>query len=283
MRELTLSPKPPYSLAQSVAGSNPSRRFVDGVLDMVIAAAGSPTRARVWQRPDGGICVRLDGDTSDAAVDHLRFILALDDDHGPFLAMAGRDRLLRDLVLRRRGLRPLRTATVAHALVQAIAGQLITAREARLIERRILGRICAVHDGLFLPPTAAGLQTLSAAELVRCGLAPRRAAALARVVRTLDLERLRSVSTAAAVARIQRERTLGPWSAGVLALYGLGRYEHGLVGDLSLMRLCDNLLGRRATSEDTAALLARYGDWAGLAGVHLMRHPLARQRQLHAA
>ena len=70
--------------------------------------------------------------------------------------------------------------------------------------------------------------------------------------------------------RIVEERTLGPWSAGVICLYGLGRYEHGLVGDLGLIKLCTRLLGRPATSEDTAELLAPYGDWAGLASVYLL-------------
>ena len=283
MLEFTLSPTQPYSLAQSAWRASPSRRFADGVLHTVFAVSDEPTAARVWQRRDGDLVVHLGGDTSSAAVAHLRFVLAVDDDHRPFLEIARRDRLLRDLVDRRRGLRPMRTSTVAHSLLQAVAGQLITAREARQIERRVIASICPAHVGLFLPPSTAALRTLAAADLVRCGLAPRRAAALARVVRTLDVERLRGVPTAAAIARIERERTLGPWSAGVVAVYGLGRYEHGLVGDLSLIRLCDNLLGRPATAHDTSRLLARYGEWAGLASVHLMSHPLARHRAMHAA
>ena len=54
-------------------------------------------------------------------------------------------------------------------------------------------------------------------------------------------------------------------------LHGLGRYDRGLVGDLGLIRLCGELLGRRAEAEDTAELLARYGEWAGLASLHLLR------------
>lgn len=281
--EVTFAPIRPYSLVQSAWGSNPCRRLEDGVLTVAFVVSDRPTAAQVWQRGDGDVVARLTGDASEAAVAHLRFVLAVDEDHRPFLEMARHDELLRALVDRRRGLRPLRTSTVAHALLQAVAGQLITAGEARQIERRILNRVCRPHAGLVLPPTPADLRTLSAADLVRCGLAPRRAAALARVVRTLEVERLRDVPTDAAVARVIRERTLGPWSAGVIAVYGLGRYEHGLVGDLGLMRLCDNLLGRRATADDTARLLERYGAWAGLAGVHLLRHPLARQRLLHAA
>ena len=281
--DVVLAPVPPYSLAQSAHGSDPTRRFRDGVLEMVFAVDGSPMFAQVWQRPDGTLHARVDGDARDAAVAHLRFVLAIDVDHRVFLELAAADALLGPLVSRRRGLRPVRTSTVAHALVQAVAGQLITAREARLIEYRIVASCSRSHAGLLLPPTTEGLRAVSAAELTRTGLAPRRAAALARVVRTLDVERLRNVATDRAVVRIARERTLGPWSAGVIALYGLGRYEHGLVGDLGLIRLCANLLGREATAEDTHRLLVRYGVWAGLAGIHLMHHPLARKRVAHAA
>jgi 3-methyladenine DNA glycosylase/8-oxoguanine DNA glycosylase len=99
-----------------------------------------------------------------------------------------------------------------------------------------------------------------------------------RVARTLDLERLRRVPAAAAVARICAEPTLGPWSAGVIACQGLGSYAHGPVGDLGLLKLCTALLGRRAEVSDTAELLGRYGEWAGLAASHLLLHPLAHAR-----
>jgi 3-methyladenine DNA glycosylase/8-oxoguanine DNA glycosylase len=283
MPDLILSPVQPYSLSQSAWGSDPTRRFRDGVLEVAFAVDDQATLARVWQRPDGDLGVRLDRAADEHAVAHLRFLLAVDVDHAPFLAMATGDPLLRDVVSRRRGLRPVRVSTVAHALVQAVAGQLITAREARLIEHRIVALTSLRHGDLWLPPTCEGLRARSAAEFARTGLAPRRAAALARVVQTFDVERLRGVATDRAVARIERERTLGPWSAGVIAVHGLGRYEQGLVGDLGLIRLCGNLLGREATADDTQRLLARYGEWAGLAGVHLMRHPLAGQRLSRAA
>ena len=282
MDEATLTPIQPYSLVQSVWGSNPTRQMRDGVLETVFEVEGGPVHARVWQRRDGSVAARVTRPT-DEALATLRFLLAVDADHRPFLELAAADPLLRDVVSRNRGLRPMRTATVAHALVQAVAGQLITAREALAIERRILMLAGRPHAGMTLPPTVEDLRSVSAAQLTRAGLAPRRAAALARVVRTLDLERLRAVDTQRAVARISRERTLGPWSAGVIALSGLGRTDHGLVGDLGLIRLCSHLLGRPATADDTRCLLERYGPWAGIASVHLLRHPLARTRVARAA
>ena len=66
---------------------------------------------------------------------------------------------------------------------------------------------------------------------------------------------------------------------GTFFLHGLGRYDRGLVGDLGLIELCGALLGRRAEAEDTAKLLERYGEWAGLASLHLLRAAPAHVRQ----
>ena len=169
-----------------------------------------------------------------------------------------------------RGMRPLRTGTVTHALVKALCGQLISAREARRIEARLLRLAAPEHAGLHLPPTRAAFAPYSPAQLCAHGLVARKASALVRISRAFDLEKLRSVRTDVAVSRIVEERTLGPWSAGMICLYGLGRYEHGLVGDLGLIKFCTARLGRQATSEDTAELLAPFGEWAGLASLYLL-------------
>ena len=56
---------------------------------------------------------------------------------------------------------------------------------------------------------------------------------------------------------------IGPWSVGVVALEGLGRYDHGIVGDLSLVKLHSALTGRWVDGHETAALLAPYGSGRG--------------------
>ena len=103
------------------------------------------------------------------------------------------------------------------------------------------------------------------------GLATQRASALVRVCRTIDLEGLRGLPIEAVEARLLRERGFGRWSLGVVALSGLGSYRHGLVGDLGLVKLCSALRGRWVDLPETAELLAPYEEWAGLAGVYLMR------------
>jgi DNA-3-methyladenine glycosylase II len=276
--ETVLRPRGPYSLQASAARSDATRRYHGGVLDLVVVTPAGPAQIRVWQRRDGDLVARTGTHEPAAVLDALRFVLAVDVDHTPFLRMAASDPLLAAAVRRRPGLRPARLGTVAHALVRAVCGQLITGREAMQIERRLLAAICDRSGELRRPPGASEIGRLSAARAERAGLSPRRAAALVRTARTLDLERLRTVPAQAAVERLCAEPGLGVWSAGVIAGAGLGSYAHGPVGDLGLIKLCSAVLGRRAGVQDTAELLARYGEWAGLAAAHLLAHPLAHAR-----
>jgi DNA-3-methyladenine glycosylase II len=259
-----LRPRGPYSLALSARGaSDATRTFRDGVLNAVVPAG----RAVAWQRPDGVVCLRA---TGAEALEQLRFCLGIDDDHTSFLLRFQRDPLLGPTVRRLRGLRPLRLATVAHALLRALCGQLILASEARAMERRIVRAATDRRDGLSIPPQTADLARFSPAELRRLGLHARRGATLARLTRSIELERLKAEPTAAAADRLLRERGLGPWSLGVVCLEGLGRFERGLEGDLGLVKLLGAMRGRRVEGWETAELLDPYGDWAGLASVYLL-------------
>jgi 3-methyladenine DNA glycosylase/8-oxoguanine DNA glycosylase len=272
--ETTVVPRPPYSLALSARlRSDPTRRFRDGVLTLALEAGGEPALARVRQRPDGSLAVAVEGNAAEEAFERVRFVLAADADHEPFLRRFADDRLVGRAARSLRGLRPLRTATVTHALLKAVCGQLIQASAARVLEARLIRALGTPFGDLFLPPTRATFAGLAPAQLARAGLVARKANVLVRLSREWDVERLHGVETASAAARIERERGLGPWSAGVVCLYGLGRYEHGLVGDLGLVKLCAALLGRRAEPEDTRRLLEPYGEWAGLASVYLLAKP----------
>jgi len=269
---IELIPRAPYHLRMTLAGVRDGtlRRAGDGV-ELVFATPAGPAHAHVLQRSDGSLQIVLAAVDDPSALDRLRFLLALDDDIGDFLAMAERDALLAGPVARARGLRAARTGTCVHALIRAFAGQLVTWQEARRIESAIVRRAGVAHAGLVLSPTRADLARLSAAQIAASGLASRRASALVRISQMLDLERLAGVPPEAAALRLERERQLGPWSVATFFLHGLGRYDRGLAGDLGLLRLCGQLLGRRAETADTVALLEPYGEWAGLASLHLLR------------
>ena len=263
-----LRPLGPYSLRVSGRhGSDATRVVVDGTFRATIRAGDRLERVQAAQRADGTIVVAAD---SEAGVDHIRFVLGLDDDHSEFLRRFADDPLLAETLRRARGLRPMRTATVAQSLLRAVAGQLILASRARQIERTVIRRATPQLDGLHAAPTCDDLGRFSPAQLGALGLGARRASALVRLCRTLDLEALKARPTEAVAQRLERERGLGPWSVGVICLEGLGRYERGLARDLALVRLASALWGRTVLAEETDELLVPYDEWAGLASVYLL-------------
>jgi 3-methyladenine DNA glycosylase/8-oxoguanine DNA glycosylase len=263
-----LRPKGPYSLRLSGRlASDATRVVADGTYRATIRVDGALERVHAVQRPDGRVVVAAQ---SDGGVDHVRFALGLDDDHSEFLRRFADDPLLGETLRHVRGLRPMRTGTVAQALLRAVAGQLIQASRARQIERSIVRAATPALGDLHASPTAADLARFSPAELARHGLGARRAGALIRLCRALDLEGLKAHPTPAVVARLTRERGLGPWSLGVICLEGLGRYEHGLYRDLGLAKLASALWGRWVEAEEADELLAPYAEWGGLASVYLL-------------
>ncbi|MGH3009421.1 MAG: DNA-3-methyladenine glycosylase family protein [Gaiellaceae bacterium] len=267
MVEIAVKPRGPYSLGLSARlAGDATRSFRDGV----VTARCAGSEASAWQAPDGVVTIRSE---SAEAAEKLRWALALDDDHSEFLRRFRDDPLLGRATVHLRGLRPVRTATVAQALLRAVCGQLVDWKTARTLERRV---IKALHPravpatGLLEPPQTSMLAAVAPFELRRLGLHERRGAALVRLCRSIELERLHDVPTETVVTRIARERGLGPWSAGVVCLEGLGRWEHGLVGDLGLVKYLRAARGREAETWETAELLEPYGEWAGLASVYFL-------------
>lgn len=266
MVEIAVRPRGPYSLALSARlAGDATRRVREG---LVTARCGGGV-ARAFQSHDGTVTIRSESTT---AAEKLRWMLALDDDHSEFLRRFADDPLLGRATKHLRGFRPIRTATVAQALLRAVCGQLIDSKTARRLERSVIRAVSSPDgEGLSEPPSTGALAAAAPFELRRLGLHERRGAALVRLCRSLELERLHALPTIAVVRRLERERGLGPWSAGVVCLEGLGRYEHGLVGDLGLVKLVRALRGRRAVETwETAELLEPYGEWAGLASVYLL-------------
>lgn len=264
MPDFELQPRGPYSLAVTARlAYDATRSFLDGILTCAL----EDEIVHAWQRPDNTVVIRAE---SEANVERLRWVLALDDDHSEFLKRFAEDPLLGESIKQLRGLRPLRVPSVAGALLRALCGQLIESDRARELERTIVRATSARIGRYALPPTSVTLASRTPADLRRLGLHARRGATLVRMCNAFDLERLKTLPIDAVATRLLRERGLGPWSLGVIALDGLGSYERGLVGDLGLLKLVAALRGRRAEVDETAELLEPYGEWAGLASVYLL-------------
>jgi 3-methyladenine DNA glycosylase/8-oxoguanine DNA glycosylase len=274
MVEAVLRAAGPYSLRLTAGSSAWTTRLTGG------------RWASAQQLQDGRVVVHA---SCDEAVADARFMLAVDDDTSEFHRRFGHDPLIGPTVQRLRGMRTRRKATVTHAAVRAVCGQLIQASHALEIERRII-RACEED-----PPTRESLARLSPARLTASGLAASRAATLTRLARSVDLEGLRRRTDAP--ARLGRERGVGRWTVGVVSLQGLGRYDAGLVDDLGLVKLLASLRRRWPEPGETAEILAPYAEWQGLASVFLLqgfkrglvpgasmdRARLVRSAALHAA
>jgi 3-methyladenine DNA glycosylase/8-oxoguanine DNA glycosylase len=248
MVEAALRASGPYSLRLTAGTATWEARLPEG------------RWASAHQLHDGRVVIRA---SCEDAIEKARFMLALDDDTSDFHRRYARDPLVGPAARQLRGMRPRRKATVTHAAIRAIAGQLIQASKALEIERAII-RSCGED-----PPSRASLARLSPARLTACGLAASRAATLTRLARSLDIERLRDRPDA--LVQLGRERGVGPWTVGVIALQGLGRYDAGLVDDLALVKLLASMRRRWPEPGETGELLAPYGEWQGLASIFLMQ------------
>ena len=275
---IELRPRGPYHLRMTLGGvRDGTLRLRDGGAELVFATPAGPAHARVAQRSRRRRCaIALAAPDDACALDRLRFLLARRRRHRAVPRAWPRA----TTCCARRWRAPAGCAPRARApaCTRSCAGSPaschVRARRGR-IERAIVRRAGPRRTpACTLSPERADLARLSAAQVAASGLAPRRASALVRVSRTLDLERL------ADACRPRRRRAAScasassaPGRSATFFLHGLGRYDRGLVGDLGLIKLCSALLGRRAEAEDTAELLARYGEWAGLASLHLLRAP----------
>ena len=267
--ERVVRPAGPFSLALSMKhASDATRLHRDGTLTTALRIGERVELGSARETVDGRVVLRAE---SEEGFERLRFIIPVDADHSEFLRRFSRDPLIGEATRRFQGMRQLRLPTVAQTLLRAFCGQLIDSRRARELEVRIVRATMPRVDGttLHAPPTSASFARYAPARLRQLGLHARRAAALVRICRSVDLERLHALPTAKAAEFIERQRGLGPWSAGVVCLEGLGRYERGLVGDLTLIKLMSRLRGRWVEGHETAELLAPYGEWAGLAGLYL--------------
>jgi len=250
--------------------SDATRLHRDGTLTTALRIGERVELGSARETVDGRVVLRAE---SEEGFERLRFIIPVDADHSEFLRRFSRDPLIGEATRRFQGMRQLRLPTVAQTLLRAFCGQLIDSRRARELEVRIVRATMPRVDGttLHAPPTSASFARYAPARLRQLGLHARRAAALVRICRSVDLERLHALPTAKAAEFIERQRGLGPWSAGVVCLEGLGRYERGLVGDLTLIKLMSRLRGRWVEGYETAELLAPYGEWAGLASLYLAK------------
>jgi DNA-3-methyladenine glycosylase II len=219
----------------------------DGQYIRAFESARGPVVARVAQSHPGALTVTIDGDPRE----HKRVLalvtrmLGINRDLAHFSRAAERIPWLSALAERMRGVRPPRYPTLWEACVNAIVFQQISLHAASAIMRRLilaLGRpVDSEGVAVYAFPTAEGFLGAEDDVLRAAGLSPGKLSTLRRVAESLAagaldeaiLEERASPDAAALLCGI---KGIGPWTATVILLRGLGRLDVFPMNDSSVAR-----------------------------------------------
>jgi DNA-3-methyladenine glycosylase II len=269
------------------------RRLASNVVD-VVAADGTYCRALHDERGTELVAVRpQDADSIELRATGRRAerwlpivsrMLGTQVDLGAWYARSRRIAWLAPLVAALRGLKPPRYPTLWEACAHAILFQQISIYAAAAIMRRaveLLGETVTAGGirCIAFPPAARWLEAsdtvLHAAGISSNKIAHLRSAAAAFAGGTLDEPSLERLSTDEAAQRLRSIRGIGPWSAAVVLLRGMGRLDAFPLRDSGVAGSLSRLAGE--THVDQADLLDRLGDVRGMLYYHLL---LGRTRNL---
>jgi DNA-3-methyladenine glycosylase II len=281
---MELSVTEPFRLDLTVAVL---RRFSTNVVD-VVAADG--TYRRVFAGRDGALVVairqldaaslevRLEPGAGDEAraLALVRRILGTDRTTPDFDRGAARIPWLRDLARRMRGVKPPRYATLWEACVNAIVFQQVSLYAASAILGRVILALGEPSEsaGVMLRaiPTidaflAAPESTLSAAGLSANKIATLRRVAAALRDGSLDEAMLGERASPEASALLCNLKGIGPWTAAVILLRGIGRLDVFPQNDSGVARSLLSIAGERARLADAFAEL---GNERGMLYYHML-------------
>jgi DNA-3-methyladenine glycosylase II len=251
----------------------------DGHYMRVLAGASGPVVVDVVQLRADALRVTIDGNASDHgwALALVQRMLGVDRDLAHFDLAAARLQWLRQLARRMHGVKPPRYPTLWEAFVNTIAFQQVSLQAASAIARRLVvasGRPLEREGmSLYAFPDVEQVLGAKATKLRAIGLSAGKLATLRRAGEALasgalDEAMLEEQSSAAASAILQRIKGIGPWTAAVILLRGLGRLDVFPMRDTSVARNLA-LVGGRA-SLDVAAIVEALRPQQGMLYYHLL-------------
>ena len=251
----------------------------DGHYMRVLTGESGPVIVDVVQLRADALRVTIDGNASDHgwALALVQRMLGVDRDLAHFDLAAARLQWLRQLAGRMHGVKPPRYPTLWEAFVNTIAFQQVSLQAASAIARRLI--VASGHpvecDGVQLYAFPSIEQVLGAKAIVlrTIGFSVRKIETLRRAGEALAsgelgeamLEEQASVDAA---ATLQRIKGIGPWTAAVMLLRGLGRLDVFPVRDTSVTQNLALVSGR--SSIDVAAIMKALRPQQGMLYYHLL-------------
>ncbi len=214
-------------------------RALSGAHGTVIVAAAQPDPGR--------LTITIEGRREDheAALASVRRMLAVDRDVTPFDQAAATLPWLRPLAARMHGVKPPRYASLWEAFVNVVAFQQLSLQAASTIVRRLIvssgpaiecdsvALRAFPQPGVFLATADRDLRDVG---LSANKIATLRTAGEALLSGQLDLASLEHSPSPEATALLQEIKGIGPWTATVVLLRGLGRLDVFPMNDTSVAR-----------------------------------------------
>jgi 3-methyladenine DNA glycosylase/8-oxoguanine DNA glycosylase len=213
----------------------------------------------------------------------VRRMLGLDVDPRPLHALLEKERALRAIASPLRGMRPPRFASLFETVANVVPFQQVSLDAGVAIVRRLVERFGASleHDGRrrFAFPEAHDVARARLPSLRACGLSARKAETLRGLARAIDRGELVEAQLAAlssddAIAQLVALSGIGPWSAALVLLRGLGRLDVFPPGDVGVARKLGAQLDR---------LVRRFGDRRGYLYFCALGRALLQKGLIHAA
>ena len=277
------------------------RRLSTNVVDLftpqgmylrALSGFSKPVIVRVVQRAHArSLSVGIEGETrNDAAVLGLvRQMLGTDCDLRKFYRAAAHIRWLAPLVKRMRGVKPPRYPSLWEACVNAVVFQQISLRAAAAAMQRLIVAVGSPVQAAGIPvelypfPPPENFQRASSARIGAVGLSAAKIATLRRVADalssgTLDAAALERCSSPDAAAVLRRIKGIGPWTAAVILLRGLGRLDVFPLNDTSVAKNIAPIAG--SAPVDAERLLKDLGPQHGMLYFHLLLGRLEARGEL---
>lgn len=214
----------------------------------------------------------LQGSPSPAIAETLRRALGLDVDPPPLRRLARIEPRLERVALALRGMRPPRFTGLFEAFGNVVPFQQVSLDAGVATVNRLVSRFGAglKHEGeaFHAFPSADVIADARLSGLQKCGLSRTKAESLSGAARLVASGQLTEVELAAmpteeALRRLCELRGIGPWSAALVLLRGLGRLEVFPPGDVGATAGLERLAGA-TPGEAQETLLRRFGRQRGL-------------------